>query len=60
MNHGDYNVHTISDSDDSIVIIEHNQTNDDSHNYASSPEEPAFFRQVIQRVYDLYNLVISS
>lgn len=52
MNHSDYNVHTISDSDDSIMIIENHQTNDVPQNYASSPEEPAFFRQVMQRVYD--------
>lgn len=53
MNEGFYNTHMISDSDDgSFIVVEDHQKNitPPRHNYLSSPEEPDFFRQVVQHV----------
>lgn len=52
MNEGFYNTHTISDSDDNSVVVEDHPINITSqeYNYLSSPEEPDFFRQVVQCV----------
>ncbi|VVC36227.1 Hypothetical protein CINCED_3A003417 [Cinara cedri] len=50
MNAGNYNTDTISDLDDSILIVEdHKINNDVLLNCPSSPDEPEFFKQVIQQ-----------
>lgn len=59
MDKGFYNTHTISDSDDSVIIEDHKTNISLSKNdFFMLPEEPAFFHEVIQRVWFLYYLVV--
>lgn len=49
---GNYNTYTISDSEDSVIMIDDHRINGSLRNddqLLSSPE-PEFFREVIQRV----------
>lgn len=50
-NIGNYNIHTISDSDDSVIMIDNHRTNDSLHKDDLSSPEPEFFRKVLQRVH---------